>query len=114
MIEPFAIEAIGLGADRLEVEYKDGHEWVFVVSGSLGVGIGQFRSSSPEGTRLREECYQLARKRRWHAISLDGHAYEVRCAIHDSFGEDAFRLLLRPASTTGSEVSARTRRKRTS
>jgi len=113
ILERVTTEAIRLGTDTLEVEYKDGYEWVFVVSGSLGVGIAQFRSSSRNGARLRQECHQLARHHRWQGISVDGRGYQVRCTVYDSFGEDAFRVSLRPVSTTPSDTLTKARRKPT-
>jgi hypothetical protein len=96
ILEPLAEQAIRLGADALEVEYKDRHEWVFAASGPLGFGIANFPSSSREAAGLREECYRLAKQKHPQHISVDGRDYELRCAIFDSFGEDAFRLTLRP------------------
>ena len=45
-IERLATEAIGLAANALEVEHKDGFEEVFASSGPLGFCIARFESSS--------------------------------------------------------------------
>jgi hypothetical protein len=42
IIERLAAEAIGLGADRVEVEYKNDYEEVFAAKGGLGHGIARF------------------------------------------------------------------------
>jgi hypothetical protein len=112
ILERLAAEAIRLGADALEVEYKDRHEWVFAASGPVAFGIARFRSSSPDAARLREQCYRLARQKRPQRISDHGREYELRCAIYDSFGEDAFRLALRLVPKTRSDVQARSTRTR--
>jgi hypothetical protein len=111
-LERLAAEAIRLGADALEVEYKDRHEWVFAASGPLGFGIASFPSASRDATRLREECYGLAQQKRPRHISVEGRDYELRCAIFDSFGEDAFRLTLRPVRKTRSDAQAGSTRPR--
>ena len=93
ILEPLLAKAIGLSADQLEVEYKDGPEEVFAMKSGVGLGIANFRSSSPEAKSLRNELYALAKKRQ-HA-KIDEHTYELRARIFDSFGEDAFRVELR-------------------
>jgi hypothetical protein len=93
VLEPLLAKAIGLGADQLEVDYKDGSEVVFAMKSGVGVGIASFRSSSPEAKSLRNELYALAKKRQ--RTKIDEHTYELRARIFDSFGEDAFRVELR-------------------
>jgi hypothetical protein len=112
ILERLAADAIRLGADALEVEYKDGYDWVFAASGPLGFGIASFRGSGRRATRLREECYRLAQQKRPRHISVEGRDYELRCAIFDSFGEDAFRLTLRPLPKTRSDAQAGSMRRR--
>jgi hypothetical protein len=107
ILDRLTSEAIRLGADALEVEYKDRYEEVFAASGPLGFGIARFRSSSRDAARIREECYRLARQKRSRRISVDGRDYELRCVIYDSFGEDAFRLSLRPVPKRRSDVQPR-------
>lgn len=93
IVERLATQAIGLGADHLEVEYKDGHEQVFATKGGVGTGIASFRSSSPEAIKLREELHGIAKKKR--RIAVGGSQYELRGRVYESFGEDAFRVELR-------------------
>jgi hypothetical protein len=89
-LEQMAAQAIRLGADQLEVEYKDGSEEVFAMKSGVGLGIASFRSSSPEAKSLRNELYALAKKKQ--RAKIDEHTYELRARIFDSFGEDAFRV----------------------
>jgi hypothetical protein len=93
IVERLATQAIGLGADLLEVEYKDGHEQVLAAKAGVGNGIASFQSSSPEAAVLREELYGIAKKKR--RIAVGGSQYELRGRIYESFGEDAFRVELR-------------------
>lgn len=93
ILERFATEAVRLGADLLDVEYKDGYEEVFAVKGGVGQGIARFRSSSPEAVTLRGELHRLAKRKRRMAVG--GAQYELRGSVYESFGEDAFRVQLR-------------------
>jgi hypothetical protein len=96
IVERLASEAIRLGVKTLEVEYKDGHEEVFARTGPVGFGIASLPSSSPEAAQLRRELHGIARQSRRISIG-DGH-YELRCRVWESFGEDAFRVEIRPVN----------------
>ncbi len=93
VVERLARGAVRLGADLLEVEYKDGYEVVFAVKGGAGHGIARFRSSSPEAVSLRAELRRIAKRKR--RIAAGGSQYELRGSVYESFGEDAFRVELR-------------------
>ena len=93
VVERLAAEAIRLGADFLDVEYKDGYEEVFAAQGGVGHGIARFPSSSPEAVTLREELHRIAKQTR--RIAVGGSQYELRGSVYDSFGEDAFQVRLR-------------------
>jgi len=91
ILEDIAAKAICYGADALEVEYKDGYEEIFPVSGPVGTSIGfTLKSASKEGKSLRAGLHGLAKKSK--RITIDGREYELRCQLYDSFGERAFRL----------------------
>ena len=105
IVERLASEAIRLGAKTLEIEYKDGHEEVFAVTGGVGYGIARLRSTSPEAASLRGELHGLARQSRRIAIG-DGN-YELRCRESESFGEDAFNVEIR---LVNAQISPRSRR----
>lgn len=93
IVDRLASEAIRLGADLLEVEYKDGYEEVFAEKGGLGYGIARFRSSSSEAVTLRKELHRIAKRKR--RIAVGGSQYELRGSVYECFGEDAFRVELR-------------------
>ena len=58
ILEKFASEATRLGAEQLEVEYKDGYEELSAIAGDFGFGIGGLRSTSQAAATLRHELYQ--------------------------------------------------------
>lgn len=90
VLEQLAREALDLGADALEVEYRDGHEEIVAYMGALGREIARFRSSSPEATALRRDLY--ASRRRLCRFSMKGQEHAIRAEIYENFGEDAFRV----------------------
>src|SRR5258708_1664074 len=93
ILEKFAAEVIRLGAEQLEVEYKDGYEKVLAIACDFGFGIGRLRSTSQEAVTLRHELYQCTRRKR--QIVVDGDKYELHSRTYDSFGEQAYRVRLR-------------------
>jgi hypothetical protein len=92
ILEKFAAEAIRLGAEQLEVEYKDGYEELSAIVGDFGFGIGRLRSTCQEAAVLRQELYQCTRRKR--QLVVDGDKYEFRGQTYDSFGEEAYRVRL--------------------
>jgi hypothetical protein len=97
IVDHFVAKAIRLGADGLEVEYKDNHEEIFACKQSLGFGIGSLDSSDPAANELRDELWAMRRRKR--AITVDGVRYELRCSVFDSFGETAFRVAIQKATS---------------
>ncbi len=93
VVQRLVAEAIRLGADALDVEYKDGYEEVFAMSGAVGYRIARLRSSSPEAASLRKELHGLTRRKR--RVRVDDRDYELRGRAYDSFGEEAFHVELR-------------------
>lgn len=92
-LERFATKAIRLGAELLEVEYKDGYEEIFAATGSLGFEIGRLRSTGRPAAALRQELERCTRRKL--RIVVDGSAYELRGRSYDSFGEEAYQVRLR-------------------
>ena len=62
VLETFTAGAIRLGAEQLEVEYKDGYEEFSAMAGDFGFGIGRLRSTSQDAATLWHELYQCARR----------------------------------------------------
>jgi hypothetical protein len=85
-------EAVSLGADTLEVEYRDGYEEVVAYMGTLGREIARLGSGTAEAKALRSALYaSTARLRR---LSVEGREYLIRAEVYEDFGEDAFRVKL--------------------
>lgn len=93
VVEQLAAEAVRLGARELGVEYKDGYEQVFVLSGPIGYEVRRFKTSTPVAVSLRQELRRLCKKKR--RVALPSGEFELRASVYDSFGEDAFRVKLR-------------------
>lgn len=100
-----ASEAIRLGADALDIEYKGGYKEVFAMKGPAGFGIASFRSSSQEAVSLRQELYTIAKKA-LH-VTIGDCEYKLKARIYDSFGEDAFHVELRRAPRRAPSIGRR-------
>jgi hypothetical protein len=95
ILERFAAEAIRLGAEQLDVEYRDGYEELSAIADAFDFGIGRLRSTGQEAATLRRELDQCARRKR--QIVVDGDNYELHARTYDSFGEPSYRVRLRRA-----------------
>jgi hypothetical protein len=93
VIESYVTKALRLGADAMEVEYKDGHEEVLALKGACDLGIGRLPSSGARASTLRSELHALSRQK--GRIRCQQGEVEVRVQVYDSFGEDAFHVEIR-------------------
>ncbi len=87
-------KAVEVEVARIEVEYKDGYEEIYAVKGNLGYGF-RLRSSSKEAFALRRELYSIPKKGK--KLNILGKEYLVKVKIVNSFGEDAFRVIVKSA-----------------
>ena len=94
IVHGFIAKAGRLGADTIEVEYRDGYEEVSVLKGGVGFGIARFPSMGRRSTALREELDRL-RKKTTTKVTVDGADYEVRARTYERFGEQMFEVRLR-------------------
>ena len=62
LLEGLCGHAVSLGARSIQVEYKDGREWVFADRAGMGIGIANYKSSSADGKELRGNLYAAAKK----------------------------------------------------
>ena len=62
LLEGLCGHALSLGAASIEVEYKDGREWVFAAQDGMGVGIASYASSGADAKELRGNLYAAAKK----------------------------------------------------
>lgn len=106
ILQELVAEAVRLGFDTFEVEYKNGFEEVCGLKGGVGSEMARVRSSSPEGAALREELRGVIKKER--RVRLGDGEYTLRGRAWDSFGEDAFRVVVRRVPKA---VGARGRRR---
>ena len=95
LLEGLCGHALSLGAQSIEVEYKDGREWVFANQGGMGLRIANYKSSSADGKELRENLYAAAKKPVRTVIG--GQVYILKVGVFESFGEDAFAISMNPA-----------------
>jgi repressor LexA len=90
LLEGLCGHALSLGARSIEVEYKDGREWVFADKGGIRIGIANYRSSSADSKELRGNLYAAAKKPVRTVIG--GKVYILKVVIFESFGSDAFAV----------------------
>jgi hypothetical protein len=90
LLEGLCGHAVSLGARSIQVEYKDGREWVFADRAGMGIGIANYKSSSADGKELRGNLYAAAKKPVRSVIG--GQVYILRVTVFESFGEDAFAV----------------------
>jgi hypothetical protein len=95
LLEDLCRHALSIGAESIEVEYKDGREWVFARTGDIAVSVASFASSTSDAKELRENLYRVHKKPLRTVLS--GYVYILKVKISDSFGEDAFAVEIRPA-----------------
>ena len=95
LLEDLCEHALSCGAQSIEVEYKDGREWVFAHKGETAFGFANFASSSRDAKELCENL--CAARKRPVRIAIGGQVWILKVGVHDSFGEDAFRVRIDPA-----------------
>jgi DNA-binding MarR family transcriptional regulator len=90
LLEGLCGHALLLGAQSIQVEYKDDKEWVFALKANIGVKIASYKSSSADAKELRGNLRAAAKKPVRTVIG--GQVYLLRARVYDSFGEDAFEV----------------------
>lgn len=95
VLEALVVKAVGLGADVLEVEYRDGYEEASAMRGGVGVGIARIPGSGREAATLRDELEGVVRRKR--EMDVSGKRYALRGRVYESFGENVFQVEIQPA-----------------
>lgn len=90
LLEGLCGHALSLGAQSIEVEYKDGRECVFANRESTSIRIAKYSSSSADGKELRGHL-DAAAKRPVRTV-IKGQVYILKVTVLESFGEDAFAV----------------------
>jgi hypothetical protein len=80
ILEEIASKIIRSGANSVEVEYKDGYEEIFPMTGPVGASIGfRLRSSSKEAKSLRADLYNIAKKVETLLLMVINTNSDARC-----------------------------------
>jgi len=95
LLERLCGHAHSLGAESINVEYKDRRDWVFASIGGVGFGIADFDTTGTEEEELRDSLYAAAKK----AVRsvFDGQVFLLKVRVYKDFGEDAFEVRMVPA-----------------
>lgn len=88
------LKASEMGADELEIEYKDGYEEIIASKGGLGFGIDRIESNTDEAMSLLDRIHELRKRKR---VKISGEEYKIQISIYDSFGENAYRIKFQKA-----------------
>jgi len=95
LLEDLCRHALSIGADSLEIEYRDRRDWVYGRKDNTPVSFASFASAGADARELRENLYR-AHKKPLRTV-LDGRVYVLKVRIEDRFGEDAFAVKIEPA-----------------
>jgi hypothetical protein len=79
--------AMALNADRLEIEYKDGVEWITAFRGNMGLGIGSVDSTKRD--KVFEDLTQLKKLKQ---VTVLGVVYRLSFSEYESFGETVYEI----------------------
>jgi hypothetical protein len=94
LLEGLCGHALSFGATGLDVERKDGREWVFMQQYGSRVPIANYKSSSTDVRELRKSLYAAAKKP--VRIAVAGQVRLVKVRIYDSSLEDTFEVAIEP------------------
>jgi len=95
LLDHLCEHVVSFSSDLIEVEHKDGQEWVFAKFDNVTEKIATFATSSSDGKELRANL-KAACKKPLRRI-LGGQVYMVTVEVYESFGADAFRVSITPA-----------------
>ena len=89
LLEGLCGHALSLGAHSIEVEHKNGREWIFVNKDAIRIGVANYSTSSADAKELRGNLYAAAKKP--VRTIIGGDVYILKVGVFESFGEDASR-----------------------
>src|SRR3974390_2061159 len=93
MLSDFLQKTVSLNADRLEIEYEDGEEWITAFRSDMGVGIGSVDSTQRD--KLFEELEQFRKSKRG---TLLGKVNRLRFSVYESYGETVYEMRWKQSS----------------
>jgi hypothetical protein len=83
------------GTDSIEIEYKDGKEWVTACRDCVGVGIGAL--DREEAKRVFKEMDNLKKQKE---VTIGGVKYRLAFSRYESFGEWVHRIRVKEMDRT--------------
>lgn len=95
MLMEFLEKALAAGCDSIEIEYKDGKEWVTAFWDCVGYGIGCL--SPDEAKPMFKEMDDLKRKKE---VTIGGVRYRLAFSRYESFGEWVYRVRIKQTDRT--------------
>lgn len=94
LLEDLSAHALACGAEAIEVENRDGREWVSVLQGTARHAVANFTSSGSEAMELRQNLSAVRKKAL--RTSIGGRVWILRVSAKEGFGEDVFRVSIDP------------------
>ncbi len=94
-VERLCAHALSFGAQSLAVEYKEGRLWIFANLDGNSIKIADYESSSANAKELLKDL-SAAAKRPIRAV-IGGQVCILKVRVFESFGEDAFEVMIDPA-----------------
>ena len=86
-LKDYLAKAVETGAEAIEIEYKDGKDWIFAYHGPMGFGLAGL--DSKEAKPLFTELDELKKKK---VVTLGATEYRLRFSGYESFGEWVHRI----------------------
>jgi len=80
-----------MGANEIEIEYKDGYEEVFACGSNLGLGIDRIKAGTQEASQFLSSIRYIVQRKRKTLQSGD-LKYRIDIEVYDSFMEDAYLI----------------------
>ena len=94
-LERLCAHAWSFGARSLVVEYKDSRQWVFANLDDNSIKIADYASVSANAKELLKDL-SAAAKRPVRTV-ITGQLCMLKVRVFESFGEDAFEVIINPA-----------------
>jgi hypothetical protein len=95
LLEGLCEHAQSLGATFIEVERRDGSEWILAGTGPTCFRIAHYEAGGSDAEELLDNL-SVARKKMLRAV-LNGRVFLLKTTVEELFGEDAFRVEIEPA-----------------
>ena len=96
-LERLCAHARSFGAQSIAVEYKEGRQWIFANLDGKSIKIADYPSSSADAKELHRDLSAAAKRPRPIRTVIIGQVCILKVRVFDSFGEDAFEVMIDPA-----------------